>query len=100
MGKTVKLGIIGVRMLGQWQVNCAAGLDGAEVAAAADNAEAFCVIGKGDMTLADYAESIGADAYTERVKMIENADIDAISLCLSPKYRQPLMVALPRGGFR
>jgi predicted dehydrogenase len=93
MRKTVKLGIVGVRMLGQWHVECVANLDGVEVAAVADSAETFDVVGKGEMSLADYAASIGAAAYTDGADMIENADIDAVSLCVSPKWREPLMVA-------
>ena len=83
-------------MLGQWHVECVANLDGVEVAAVADNAETFDVVGKGEMSLADYADSIGAAAYTDGADMIENADIDAVSLCVSPKWREPLMVAAAR----
>ena len=93
MGEAVKLGIVGVRNLGQWQVGCVANLDGVEVAAVADNAETFDVMGRGATSLTEYADSIGADVYTDGADMIENADIDAVSLCVSPKWREPLMVA-------
>ena len=50
-------------------------------------------MGMGETPLAKYADSIGAVAYTDGVEMIENADIDAVSLCVSPKWREPLVVA-------
>jgi predicted dehydrogenase len=98
MGNAVKLGIVGVRMLGQWQVECVANLAAAEVTAVADNAETFHVVGRGETSLTEYADSIGAAAYTDGVTMIENADIDAVSMCVSPKWREPLVVAAAKRG--
>ena len=98
MGNTVKLGVVGVRMLGQWQVECVDNLADAEVTAVADNAETFHVVGRGETSLEQYADSIGAAAYSDGVAMIENADVDAVSLCVSPKWREPLVVAAAKRG--
>jgi len=92
MSDNVRIGIVGLS-LGQWQIETVAELDGACVTAIADNAAQIHVPEKGQMTVADYAESIGASAYADGVEMIERADLDAVSLCVSPKYREPLMVA-------
>ncbi|NOZ20447.1 MAG: Gfo/Idh/MocA family oxidoreductase [Planctomycetes bacterium] len=88
----IRIGIVGLN-LGQWQIETLAGLEGVQVAAVADSAAQIRVPEKGPMTVAGYAESIGAAAYADGVEMIECADLDAVSLCVSPKYREPLMVA-------
>ena len=62
-------------------------------AAVAREPETCHVGGRGETSLTEYADSIGAAAYPDGVAMIENADIDAVSMCVSPKWREPLVVA-------
>jgi len=92
MSDKTRIGIVGLS-LGQWQIETIEEMADAEVVAVADNAPTIQVPGKGAMTVVDYAESIGAVAYVDGVEMIEKVDLDAVSLCVSPKYREPLMVA-------
>jgi len=92
MSNDVRIGIVGLN-LGQWQIETLAEIQGAHVAAVADNAPQIQVPGRGQMAVADYAESIGAAAYADGVEMIEREDLDAVSLCVSPKYREPVMLA-------
>ncbi len=97
MSNDVRIGIIGLN-LGQWQIETLAALGGAQVAAVADNAAQIRVPNKGQMTVADYAESIGAAAFADGVEMIREADLDAVSVCVSPKWREPLLAAAAQKG--
>ena len=85
----VRLGIVGMR-LGLWHAGAIAEIDGATIVAVADNVQGK--LPGPDITLQEWADSLGAEAYTDGVEMIQNADIDAIDLCVSPKWR------LPSGG--
>ena len=91
----IRLGIVGMQ-LGLWHAGAIAEIDGVSIAAAADN-----LPGKlpgPDITLAEWTDSLGAEAYTDGVEMIENADIDAVDLCVSPKWRLPLVEAAAARG--
>ncbi|MCY3831412.1 MAG: Gfo/Idh/MocA family oxidoreductase [Chloroflexi bacterium] len=91
----VRLGIVGMR-LGLWHAGAIAEIEGAEIVAVADN-----VPGKlpgPNISLSEWASSLGADAYTDGVDMIQNADIDAVDLCVSPKWRLPLVEAAAARG--
>jgi predicted dehydrogenase len=88
--RELRIGIIGLR-LGQWHIETIAGLEGAKVTAIADNI-AGPLIGT-DLTVEDYARKLGAKAYDDGVKLIQNEDVDAVSLCVSPKWRKPLLIA-------
>ena len=91
----IRLGIVGMR-LGLWHAGAIAEIDGVSIAAVADN-----VPGKlpgPDITLGEWADSLGAEAYTDGVAMIETADIDALDLCVSPKWRLPLVEAAAARG--
>lgn len=93
--KDVKIGIVGLN-LGQWHIETIAELEDAVVAAVADNAPKIKVPPYGggkQMTVVEYAKSIGANGYDDGVVMIESEDLDALSLCISPKYREPLLKA-------
>ena len=91
----VRLGIVGMR-LGLWHAGAIAEIDGANIVAVADN-----VLGKlpgPDISLGEWADSLGAEAYTDGVDMIKNAKIDAVDLCVSPKWRVPLVEAAAARG--
>lgn len=92
MSDPLRIGIVGLN-LGQWQIETIAELDGACVVAIADNAPQIRVPDKGPMAVPDYAAAVSATPYADGVEMIERADLDAVSLCVSPKYREPLMIA-------
>ena len=91
----IRLGIVGMQ-LGLWHAGAIAEIDGASIVAVADN-----IPGKlpgPDITLREWADSLGADAYTDGVEMIRNADIDAVDLCVSPRWRLPLVEAAAERG--
>lgn len=91
----IRLGIVGMQ-LGLWHAGAIAEIEGASIAAVADN-----VPGKlpgPNITLREWADSLGADAYTDGVAMIRNADINAVDLCVSPKWRLPLVEAAAERG--
>ena len=88
--RELRIGIIGLR-LGQWHVETIAELEGAKVTAVADNNPGL--LAGADVTVQQYAEKIGAKAYADGVELIEREDVDAVSLCVSPKWRMPLLVA-------
>ena len=91
----IRLGIVGMR-LGLWHAGAIAEMDGVSIVAVSDN-----VKGKlpgPNITLQEWADSLGADAYTDGVEMIKNADIDAVDLCVSPKWRVPLVEAASSRG--
>lgn len=92
MTDELKIGIVGLN-LGQWQIETIAQLDGARVAAVTDNAPQIRVPEGGPMTVANYAATIDAIPYSDGVEMMEEADLHAVSLCVSPKHREPLLVA-------
>ena len=82
--------------LGLWHAGAIAEINGVNIVAVADN-----LPGKlpgPNITLAEWANSLGAEAYTDGVEMIENADIDAVDLCVSPKWRLPLVEAAAARG--
>ena len=87
--REIRIGIVGLGF-GTAHAETIANIDGLRVAAVADNAP--MARGK-KMSVADYAASIGAAAYSDGVKMIEEADIDAVDLVVAPQWREPLLVA-------
>lgn len=89
----LRIGIIGLR-LGQWHVETIAELAGARVTAVADNVTGN--LPGTELTMSQYADSIGAKAYTDGVDLILNGDVDAVSICVSPKWRLPLVEAAAR----
>lgn len=91
----IRLGIVGMR-LGLWHAGAIDNIDGASIVAVADNHQGK--LPGPDITLQDWANSLDADAYTDGVEMIQNADIDAVDLCVSPKWRLPLVEAAAERG--
>lgn len=91
----VRLGVVGMR-LGLWHAGAIAEIEGAEIVAVADNVQGK--LPGPNISLSEWADSLGAEAYTDGVDMIENADIDAVDLCVSPKWRVPLVQAAADRG--
>ena len=91
----IRLGIVGMR-LGLWHAGAIAEIDGVSIAAVADNHQGK--LPGPDISLTEWAKSLDADAYTDGVEMINNADIDAVDLCVSPKWRLPLVEAAAARG--
>ena len=91
----VRLGVVGMR-LGLWHAGAIADIEGAEIVAVADNAPGK--LPGPNISLREWADSLGAQAYTDGVDMIRNADIDAVDLCVSPKWRVPLVEAAAARG--
>jgi len=83
----VKLGIVGLGF-GQCHVGTVGKMDGVRVSAVADDKP----VG-GQTPVAEYAAKIGAAAYADGVKMIAEADIDAVDIVVAPKFREPLLRA-------
>ena len=91
----VRLGIVGMQ-LGLWHAGAIAEMDGVSIVAVADN-----LLGRlpgRNISLQEWADSLGASAYTDGVEMIKHADIDAVDLCVSPKWRLPLVEAAAERG--
>lgn len=91
----IRLGIVGMR-LGLWHASAIAKMDGVSIVAVADNVQGK--LPGPNITLQEWADSLGAAAYTDGVEMIEKADIDAVDLCVSPKWRVPLVEAAAARG--
>lgn len=91
----IRLGIVGMR-LGLWHAGAIAEIDGASIVAVADNVQGK--LPGPNISLREWADSLGAAAYTDGVEMIKHADIDAIDLCVSPKWRLPLVQAAAERG--
>ncbi len=91
----IRLGIVGMR-LGLWHAGAIAEMDGVSIVAVADNVQGK--LPGPNVSLQEWADNLGAAAYTDGVDMIENADIDAVDLCVSPKWRVPLVEAAAARG--
>ena len=91
----IRLGIVGMR-LGMWHAGAIAELDGVSIVAVADNVQG--ILHGPNITLQQFADSLDAEAYVDGVEMINNADIDAVDLCVSPKWRLPLVEAAAARG--
>lgn len=90
--KTIRLGIVGLG-LGQWQVSTVKDIEGAEVVAVADNNPTRL-----KEAPEEYARKHGATFYSDGVEMMDKAELDAVSLCISPKWRRPLLAAAGERG--
>ncbi|MCY3916591.1 MAG: Gfo/Idh/MocA family oxidoreductase [Chloroflexi bacterium] len=91
----IRLGIVGMR-LGLWHAGAIAEMDGVSIVAVADNVQGK--LPGPNISLREWADSLDAAAYTDGVDMIEKADIDAVDLCVSPKWRVPLVEAAAARG--
>ncbi|MCX7014740.1 MAG: Gfo/Idh/MocA family oxidoreductase [Candidatus Sumerlaeota bacterium] len=92
--KEVTVGIVGLGW-GKKHVLAISNLEGIRVAAVADNAP---LVPGEKKPIAEYAASIGAAGYADGVKMIEEAEIDAVDVAVRPKWREPLLRAAAKRG--
>lgn len=86
----IKIGVVGLG-LGQWHVETITEIEGARVTAVADNISGN--LPGTNLTVASYADKYGTQAFRDGVELIASADIDAVSICTSPKWRLPLVEA-------
>jgi len=87
----IKIGVIGLGF-GQQHVRTLANMPEAELVAVADR--------NPDLPggLEGYAAAYGAAAYRDGVEMIEREELDAVSICTSPRTRAPLIEAAAEAG--
>jgi len=87
----IRIGVIGLGF-GQLHVHALANMSQARLAAVADL--------KADLPggLDAYAARYGANAYRDGIEMIEKENLDAVSICTSPLYREALITAAARKG--
>lgn len=88
----VRIGVIGLRF-GQWHVRTLANMPEARLVAIADRTAGNAAEG-----LAAYADRYGCRAYTDGDEMMEQERLDAVSLCVSPRWRAPLIEHAARRG--
>ena len=84
----LRIGIVGLGF-GRWHAQTLAHLDGARLVAVADRRAA---------DLNGFAGRYGATPYPDAIKMIEQAELDAVSVCVSPKARGPVLEAAATRG--
>ncbi|MCA9913694.1 MAG: Gfo/Idh/MocA family oxidoreductase [Anaerolineae bacterium] len=89
--RELKVGVIGLKF-GQFHVQTFANMDGVRLVALADRTTDF------PQGFEAYAARYGAVAYKDGVEMLEEAELDAVSICTSPRFRAPLLAAAARRG--
>lgn len=88
--KKIRIGIIGVGIIGKVHLDEYAKLDGAEVVAACDIDE---------VELKQVAEKYNIpDTYTDFREMLQREDIDAVDVCLHNNLHAPITVAALKAG--
>jgi len=87
----IRIGVVGLRF-GQHHVRTLANMDEAELVAVADRSP------KMPGGLAAYAAQYGATAYRDGLEMIEQADLDAVSIATPPRGREALIEAAAARG--
>jgi predicted dehydrogenase len=80
----LRIGVVGLKF-GQYHVRTLANMDDVQLVAVADSSPD--VPGGLDA----YAARFGAQAYTDGLEMMERERLDAVSLCVSPRYREALI---------
>jgi myo-inositol 2-dehydrogenase/D-chiro-inositol 1-dehydrogenase len=90
----LRIGVIGLKF-GRQHVRTLANMDDAQLVAVADRNP---VLHGAPGGLEVYAASYGARAYHDGIDMIEREELDAVSLCVSPRGRAPLIVAAADAG--
>ncbi len=83
----MRIGVIGLGF-GQYHVRTLANMDGFHLAAVADQLQ----------DLESYAQRYGVRTYRDGLEMLEKEPLDAVSLCVSPRWRLPLVEAAARRG--
>jgi predicted dehydrogenase len=88
--KTIKIGIIGVGLIGKQHLEFYSKIPGAEVVAAADINET---------ELRNVADKYKIpDTYTDFHKMLERDDLDAVDVCLHNNFHAPATIAALQAG--
>ncbi len=96
MGDKVRLGIVGLGV-GSWHVQTASAMDNVDLVAIADT-QSGKKLGCDQLTLEEYCEREGAKPYTNGVEMIEQAELDAVDICVAPGFREDLLKAVATKG--
>src|SRR5207237_7081571 len=87
--REVRLGIVGVGGMGRAHVRGLEGIEGAKLAAVCDwDAERARTV----------AEPLGAAVYTDGARMIAEADIEALYICVTPHTHEDLEVRAAERG--
>jgi predicted dehydrogenase len=87
----IRIGVVGLGF-GQFHVHTLANMAGVRLTAVADLKAEF------PGGLEAYAARYGARAYRQAEEMIEKENLDAVSICTSPKYRESVITAAGRKG--
>jgi predicted dehydrogenase len=82
----IRIGVIGLGF-GQHHVHTLANMPEARITAVADLKVGF------PGGLQAYAARYGAEGYRDGLAMIESEDLDAVSICTSPRFREELIIA-------
>ncbi|MEM7736655.1 MAG: Gfo/Idh/MocA family oxidoreductase [Deinococcota bacterium] len=83
---TINIGVVGLKF-GHYHVQTLANLPGVRLVAVADRS---AELPKG---LDAYAHSYGATAYRDGLELLDHPELDAVSICTSPRSRAPLIEA-------
>ena len=86
----VRIGVIGVGIIGKVHLNNYAKIDGAEVVA-------ICDVNESELQKVA-AEHHIADTYTDALEMIKRDDIDAVDICLHNNLHAPFAIEALRAG--
>lgn len=89
MAATVRYGIIGCNGIGETHGTSVQNADGAELVACADLVEEIA---------AEFGSEYGCDHYTDPVEMIEDADLDAVSVCTPSGTHADVAIDAMRAG--
>lgn len=87
----IRVGVVGLSGIGRSHVETFNALEGARVVTVAENQPGK--LRGGDRTGKEYAAEIGARFYEDGVRLIQDEEIDAVSLCVSPRWRLALLEA-------
>ena len=94
----IRIGVIGLGF-GRHHVRTLANMEDAQLVAVADRNPTGLAPGReGAERLETYAASYGATAYRDGVEMIECEELDAVSICVSPRSRGALLEAAAEAG--
>lgn len=84
----LRIGIVGLGF-GRWHAQTLVNLDGARLVAVADRRAP---------DLHDFASRYGATPYPDAIEMIQRAELDVVSVCVSPRGRGPVLEASAARG--
>lgn len=88
----IRIGVVGLKF-GQYHVRTLAHMDDVRLVAVADRQADVSPGGR-----EAYARRYGAKAYASCEEMLEREDLDAVSVCVSPKWRAEIIEQVARRG--